>query len=410
MKELPLTGIRVMDFGWVMAGPILGHMLADMGAEVIKIESRGRVDACRRGRPMKREDLPEGVEEFELVPLFHPLNRNKLSATINLSNPDSAWLLRELARKTDIIVENFTPGVLDKAGLSYEELKKIKPNIIVVALSAAGQYGPLRDVRTYAPSITSLAGMDSLIGYPGKGPVGTVGISYADPNASATGMVAVLAALYHRNRTGEGQYIDLPQMEAATALLGEAVLDYTMNGRVTRTMGNLHPTMAPHNNFRCQGDDKWVSIAVKTEEEWRGLVKAMGNPAWAQEERFADAFQRRRNLAELEKLIGEWTQNFTNIEVTEKLQKAGVAAAPVMDIEAELANPHMKAREVYIPMEHPYVGTEQITGFPWKLSKTPARLQRRSPLMGEHNDYVFKTLLDLSDEKIAELKAAQVIY
>ncbi|MFH1486591.1 MAG: CoA transferase, partial [Chloroflexota bacterium] len=357
MAELPLTGLRVMDFGWVMAGPVLGHLLADMGAEVIKIESRGRIDACRRGRPMKRENKPE-VEEFELVPLFHPLNRNKLSITINLSNPNSAWLLRELAKKTDIIVENFTPGVLDKAGLSYEELKEVKPDIIVIALSAAGQYGPLRDVRTYAPSITSLAGMDSLIGYEGEGPVGTVGISYADPNASVCGMVAVMAALYHRRRTGEGQYIDLPQMEAATALLGEAILDYTMNGRVASTIGNYHPVMVPHNNYPCKGDDQWVSIAVKTEEEWQGLVKAMGSPTWAKDGRFADAFQRRKNIVDLEKRIAEWTRQYANLEVMETLQKAGVAAAPVNDIEDELTNPHMQARQVYVEVEHPYTGKE----------------------------------------------------
>jgi benzylsuccinate CoA-transferase BbsF subunit len=244
-SPLPLEGYRVIDFGWVIAGPIVGAIRADMGAEVIKVESRRRLDASRRGRPITGEHIDRGDrgEDPDLIPLFHAINRNKLSITIDLTHPHAPQLLRDLIARSDVVVENFTPHVLRRVGLDYEALCEVKPDLIMLSLSAAGQTGPWREISAYAPSITSLAGLDGLVGY-SDGPVlGMPSLNFSDPTAGLLGAYAVMAALCHRQRTGQGQYIDMSQMEALTGLAVEAILDYTLNNRVRTPQGNRHPYM-----------------------------------------------------------------------------------------------------------------------------------------------------------------------
>lgn len=397
MTGLPLDGCRVLDFSWVWAGPLLGAILADMGAEVIKVESRKRLDAMR----MTADNVERDPEKD---PMFHSVNRGKLGVTVNITHPRGADLVKRLAAVSDVVVENFSAGVMERRGLGQEQLRAINPRLIVISLSGAGQNGPLRDLVSYAPSLAAVGGLESLVGYPGERVLGQQ-LGVADPNASLHGAVAVLAALYHRERTGEGQYIDLSQLEALVSTLGEAILEYTMAGNVLETTGNHHPTMAPHGNYRCAGPDAWVSIAVDSEGEWRRFCVAIGSPPWTEDERFRDKFQRLRHQAALDARVSEWTATRSHREAAEILQGAGVAAAPLLDIEERFGDPHFAAREAYVQVQRQGFEPMWITGSAWKLSQTPVTPRGPAPLLGEHNDDVFGRLLGLSKEEIARLAA-----
>ena len=409
---LALEGCRIIDFGTAWAGPMSTQLLADMGAEVIKVETRTRLDGLRMGRPIVGDDIAGGDEGKwpDLQPGFHALNRNKLGITVNMKESKGLSLVKELAKISDVVADNFSPGVMARNGLDYESLKIIKPDIITLSLSGLGQYGPMSDATVYAGSIISLAGISSLIGYYGERPLGMTAMAYGDSNASLHAAFAVLAALHYREMTGKGQHIDLSEAEAAAGLLGEAIVDYNMNKRVWGPQGNRHPYMAPHNNYRCKGEDKWVSIAVKTDEEWEHFCEATGNPHWAGEEKFSDGLGRWNNQEELDKLITGWTVNYTPYEVMDILQKVGVAAVPVMNVEDQYFDPHFQERQTYIEAKHPLVGVEPLYGIPWRLSDTPGEIKRVAPSLGEHNDYVFGELLGLSGEEITRLTEEKVLY
>ncbi|MFH1484429.1 MAG: CoA transferase [Chloroflexota bacterium] len=412
MTRYPLEGYRVADFGWIWAGAALGHYLADMGAEVIRIESRKKLDGLRMGRPIPGRDIAKGDkgEEPEVQPTFHCINRSKMGITMDMNDSEATPFLKRLVSLSDIVVENYNPRVMKKAGLDYESLRAIKPDIVMISLPSAGQYGPRRDIITYGSSVAAISGLSSLVGYADKEVLGIGQITYPDPTSATFGLIAVLMAIYHRNRTGEGQHIDLAQWETTSGLLGEAIMDYTMNGRVMGTHGTRHPTMVPHNNYPAQGEDKWVSIAVKTDEEWQDLCRAMGKPAWCKEERFADKFSRQRNVEELDKLIAAWTKDYEPYALTELLQKFGVAAMPVMNIEDQYFNPHLQERQVYIEVEHPMVGPETLYNLAWKLSDTPGGVKGPAHMLGQHNDYVFKELMGLPEEQVDDLVVRKVMH
>ncbi len=392
----------MINFGWVFAGPYLATMLGDMGAEVIKIETRSRIDSMRLS--------PDNLDkEPDRDPWFHSGVRNQRSITLDMEQPKAIPLLKSLIKKSDIVIENFAPRVMKNHGLDYPELAKVKPDIIMVSLPATGHSGPLRDAQTYGPSLTGLAGVDGLVGYQGERVLG-LQQAYADVNSALHGAFTVLAALYYRKRTGKGQFIEMAQLEAVVGIAGEAVMEYVMNGNVLGTMGNFYPTMCPHNNYRCADEDKWVSIAVRTEDEWQGLCRAMGDPAWAREARFADRYQRQSHRQEMDRLITEWTSQRTYYEVTEILQQHGVAAAPCLDTEGRFFDAHLQDRKTYLEVEHPTTGTDFIANSAWAMSDNPTEIRFRSPLLGEHNSYVFKELLGLSDEEVAQLEAEKVIH
>jgi benzylsuccinate CoA-transferase BbsF subunit len=402
-----LTGYRILDFGTAFASPMAAHLLADMGAEVIKIESHTRLDGLRLGRPIVGEDIAGGDrgEWPEYQPVFHGLNRSKLGITVNIKHPDGVELLKRLVRCSDVVINNFSPGVMDRAGLGYDVLRAEKPDLIYVALPAAGDSGPLRDIVTYAPVIAALAGISGLVGYSAASAdfVGTLQVAFCDAVGALHAVVAILAALRHRQATGEGQAIEVAQWEAAVSMLGEGLLDYVMNGRVLGPIGNAHPYMVPHNNYRCAGEDAWVAIAVRSEEEWQAFCQVTDHAEWADDPRFADAYQRRQHCAELDALVTDWTSQHTPYEVMEKLQAAGVAAMPVMSLEDQFRDPHLRAREIHLESEHPKVGLEFLHGIPWRLSHTPGRIHRPAPLLGEHNQYVFGEVLGLPDTEIQRL-------
>ena len=402
MADYPLSGYRVVDFSWVWAGPLLGELLADMGAEVIKVETNKRLDSARL-TPGRSTVGPE--TDF----VFHSINRNKLGITVDMTDPRGARLIRELISISDVALDNFSPMGLKKLNLEYTELSQANPQLVMISLPAAGQYGPLSNIVTYAPSLGALCGYSSLIGYPGERVLGEQ-TPYLDVTSSIHGAFAVLSALYYRERTGKGQYIDMAQIEVGASVIGEAFMEYFMNGRVLGTMGNRSPTMAPHNNYPCLGEDRWVSIAVDTEEEWRSFCAAIGNPPWVKQKRFNDKFNRQRNLEELDRLISAWTINLSNYEVMDILQKAGVAAAPCLDLTERFSDPHFAARGTHLQVEHPATGVDIIAGIPFKLSGTPGEVRRHAPLLGEHNDYVFRELLGRTESEIAQLIEEKVIF
>ena len=388
----------------MLAGAIPGMVLADLGAEVIKVETRRRLDYMRQGRPIIG-DKPDPEQN----PMFHNVNRGKLSVTLDTSRPEAVDLALRLASRCDVVIENFSPGVMDKLGMGYEQIRSHSPDIVMVSISSTGQSGPLRDLRAYAPSVGALSGVDSTLGYEGGPPLG-LKHAYADLCGALHAVFAIQASLYNRRRTGHGRYIDVSMLRATVASMGVGLMEYVMTGRVLRPRGNYDPVLAPYGNYRCRGEDQWVSIAVATEEEWRGLVKAMGEPGWTGDDRFASRYQRQRNRTQLDEHITLWTETKSPWEATEELQSHGVAAMTLMDAEERLSNPHYRERGLYEYIEHPSLGSEPIFNLMWKLSKTPPSIQRHAPLLGEHNYQVFSELMGMDPEQVSQLEEAQVIW
>lgn len=398
-----LDQFRVIDMGQVWAAPMLASILGDLGAEVIKVESRYRMDPLR----LSPDNI---IRDPEKDPWFMGANRNKLGVTLNLNRPKAIELLKALLRKSDVLIENYSPGTMTKLGIDYETIRKeVNSKIIYVSMPGMGSSGQLKDMPTYANTIHALSGLDSILGYPG-GKVLGLQAGYADMMAGIHGAFAVIAALYFRERAGEGQHIELAQLETMISILGEAVMECTMNGRLLGQQGNIHPIMAPHNNYRCKEQDTWVSVAIKSEKEWKGFCKAMGYPAWTKDERFADRYKRQRNRNELDKLINEWTVNYSCYEVMGILQKVGVAAVPCLDAQGNFLDPHFQERQAFVSIDHPGGDTAWIPGLLWRMSDTPCEIRRPAPMIGNHNDHVFGGLLGLSEKEISQLMEEKVIW
>jgi len=404
-KALPLQGIRVANFGWVWAGPVIGQTLGFLGAEVYKIESRARIDLTRNLPP-----FGEGVRDPNRSLSNHACWAGNGSVSLNLKRPEARELARALIATCDVVVENFGPGVMENLELGYEELRKVKSDIVMFSMPAAGLYGPLKGIRTYGLSLTSTTGLDSLTGYLGGPPI-PVENAFSDPYNGIMGAFAILVALTYRDRTGVGQHIDYSQQEAVMQMVGPAFMDYAMNGRVSGPIENRHPlgAAAPHGVFPCAGEDRWISIAVLEEEEWEGLLAAMQHPAWAKSSAFASHADRTRHLGDLHAKLADWTAGFDDRELAERLQRHGVAAAPVLNVADLLHDPHYSARGTFIEVRHPLGFNETIYGAYVKTSRTQARVEP-GPIIGRDNDYVFKELLSLPEERYRQLIDEQVIY
>jgi benzylsuccinate CoA-transferase BbsF subunit len=412
MEIYPLEGYRVLDFGTAWAAPMATQLLADMGAEVIKIETRTRLDGLRIGRPIIGDDVAGGDEGKwpDMQPSFHGLNRNKLSFTVNLKEREGHQLILDLAARSHVVVDNFSPGVMARNGLGYTDLTAVRPDIICISLSGAGQYGPYRDATLYAGSIVALSGLGSLLGYPNEPLIGMTSLAFGDANASIHACFALMAAIFNHQETGKGAFIDLSEAQASSSLLGESLMDYFMNNRIAAPRGNEHAFLAPHGNYRCKGDDKWISLVIRSDEEWGALCEAMGHPPWAHGEEFADVLSRWNHRQELDRGISSWTLNFEPYELMEMLQQRGIAALPVMNVEDQYLDPHFRDREVHLEIEHPLVGFEVLYGIPWRISGVPREIRRPAPNIGEHSDYVLRDILGLTDEKIEELVQQKVVY
>jgi benzylsuccinate CoA-transferase BbsF subunit len=403
MNKPPLDGVRVADFCWAWAGPYGALQLAHLGAEVIRIESTTRMCPSRHIPPWAENE--RGVNR---AGYFNQYNQGKRSVTLNLKNPAGIDIATRLVAKSDIVIENFAAGVMDKMGLGYEALRTIKPDIIMASLSGYGAVGPEKDYVSYGPPQVALSGMSSLTGYQG-GPPMQAGFSYGDPNGGVHGTFAILCALLHRAKTGEGQYIDLSQREACAMLLPEGLMEFAMNGTQPPRMGNRDPYMAPHGVFRCQGEDRWVSIAVRNEEEWKRCCAAMGRSELATDPRFSTLAARKEHEDALEHLVTQWTQEHSAEDVTQRLQQVGIPAYPALDGRDMLANPQVSARGFFVELEHPEVGKRRHLGIPWKMSRAPSVVRRPAPCLGQDTDYVLGEIVGLSREEISSLREKEVL-
>ena len=408
-SSLPLEGLRVVDFSWAWAGPYCALQLAHLGAEVIRVESQVRPDLGRRV-PI----YPSGMEpSLNRSGYFNQWHQGKKSTLLNLSKPEAIPIVTALIEKSDIVVENFATGVMERLGLGYEELAKRNPALIMASISGYGHSGPQKNYMGYGPAIVPLTGLSSLTGYPGSGPQ-EVGISYGDPNGGLNAAVAITAAVTARKRTGKGQHIDASLWETMAALLAEGWMDYAMNATQPPRSGNRDAWMAPHNCFRCAGQeagqDEWVTIVCGTDKEWQALCQAIGHTHLSQDSRFRTAAGRKANEDELERLLTEWTKERTKWEVTEALQAVGVAAFPSMNSKDLSEDPHLNARGFFARLPHAEVEMQTHIGIPWRLTAAPNGVRSSAPLMGQDTPYVMKDLLGYTDEEISRLTAAEVLY
>ena len=401
-KDLPLQGIRVLDFTFAIAGPVLTQVLGENGAEVIKVESEARQ---QRGRA--RADLDPKVILQQRV-TFADVNRNKRSVTVNMGTKEGREVIRRLVPICDVVVENFSPRVMKRWGLGYEELKALRKDIIMARLPAFGLSGFQRDYLGMASVAMSITGLYHLWSYPDDPE--PAGPPVWTPNylSAAMGSVAIMAALRHRDRTGEGQLIELAQTEAMAAVLGTEYLDYFVNGTVSQPLGNRHAWMAPHGVYRCKGSDAWCAIAIGSEEEWEGLCRALGSPAWCRDARFGDMAGRHANQDELDQRIEEWTWDRTPETVMDTLQKAGVPAGVVQDGKRIFEDPNLRSRGFFTGVDDPAIGLVEYPGPFIHLSETPSQVER-CHRFGEDNDYVFSGLLNMSEEEIRKLQAEGVL-
>lgn len=404
MNKDALKGVRIADFSWIWAGPYAASLLAYMGAEVIKIESRGRIDQTRKGTMMDTDNF----DGLNYSPTFNNANLNKMGVSLNLTTDEGVRLAKEIVRNCDIVIANMRPGKMDKLGLGYEDLKKIKSDIIMIESSGFGSTGPYREYAGFAPIFASFGGLAYLTGYEDGTPNVMSGVQ--DMRAGTTSAFIVLAALYNRKRTGEGQYIDLSSSECLSSLIGPELMEYTMNCRSSKRNGNKDEIMAPHGCYRCDGEDKWISIAVASDEEWRALCRVMGNPQWCRKKEYESVLGRWEHQEELDRHISEWTVRYPAYELMEQLQKAGVAAMPSFDAEDILTDPHTKSRGLFVDVDHPRLGKQTVMGPAWKFSETPAGIRKAAPLIGEDNEKVFGSLLGIPEEEIRRLTEQKVIY
>jgi len=380
-------------------------VLADMGAEVIKVESNHRIDVCRVIPP-----FPDGIRGgVNRGGQFNTYNRNKKSCTLNLTQPKAIEMAKQLVSLSDVVVENFSPPVMTRLGLDYEVCRGLKPNIIYLSLSGYGATGPSRNFVSYGMQLQAFSGLASLTGYL-NGPPRNLGTAVADTVGGLSGAFGILAALHHRRVTDEGQYIDVSQCEALAAFCPEAILDYIMSGRIHSRAGNRDDIMAPHNVYRCQGEDNWVSIAVSTEAEWQSLCQAIDRPELASDPRFTDGFTRYQNQEELDRIISEWSIEHSDYEAMHLLQDKGVPAAAVLSNSQMVRDPHLKERGFCVEDDHPEAGRRIISGFSWHLDRTPGAVRAHAPLLGEHNQEIFSGLLGMSEDEVNNLVSQKIIY
>jgi len=397
-----LEGIRVADFSWAVAGPLTSRFLSDFGAQVIKIESMTKVDPLRTGTPFRDKSSINGSA------FFANFNRGKYSLGLDLRTREGVEFAKKVISICDVVVENYTPGVMDQWGLGYEDLKNLRPDIIMFSTSQQGQSGPLARHPALGNSLVSLAGFTHVTGWADRPPTGPYG-AYPDYTSPPLGAALIAAALAYRKRTGKGQHIDQAQYEANLHLLAPMLLDCSVNQRTQGRDGNRCSHAAPHGVYRCSGNDRWCAITVFTDEEWKSLCKAMGDPQWAGDTKFRTVLGRKRNEAELDAHLENWTIHRSAEQVMNLLQAAGVPAGMAQTTEDLRKDPQLKYREHYLMLDHSEIGGLAHDAPPFRLSRTPAVIERSAPRLGEHNEYVCHDLVGISDEEFVELLGKGVL-
>ncbi len=422
VNPLPLEGIRVIDHGVVYTGTAATTFLADMGAQVIRVESIGRFPSMTRGfvaRPpaglpqavyFGYPDWEPGERPWDRWYQLHANNRNKLAVGLEIDTPRGAAIYKQLVQISDVIIENFSQGTMEKLGLGYDVLSRVNPRLIMISASGLGKEGPYKGYSTFGTNVDAITGNMALRGYPDEdmtmkdcSPV------WSDNVAAGTVSFAALVALHHRKKTGKGQFIDISQAENSLPHMGETILEYTMNGRIPQPAGNRDHTMAPHGCYPCQGTNRWLTIAIGSDAEWQAFGEAIGNPAWTKDPRFATIPGRYRHQDELDTLIAGWTATQDNYAAMHQLQAKGVAAGPVATPSTVYADPHLQDRGFFQEVHHRETGTNLYPGMFFRFSSTPPEVRLPPPCLGEHNEFVLKELLGICDSAYSELEKDNII-
>lgn len=395
-----LDGIKVADFSWIGATPMATRELALQGATVIRVECHRAVDDLRVSSPFKN-----GVPHLDGSAVFGMFNAGKYSISLDLNRPRAKEVARRLILWGDIVAENMTPGTMAKWGLDYESCRAIKPDLIYLSSSTEGQSGPLCRMHGHGYQAVGTVGFSHLTGWPDRGPT-LLKNAYTDTVAPFFSATLLVGALAYRKRTGRGMYIDQSQNEAGAALLGHVYLDCAVNSRKDmKCQGNRDQCAAPHGIYPCQGDDRWVALAVTNETEWEALCQAIGIPEWTKGQKFRGVLARKRNEDELDRLLAEWTASRSPEQVTVLLQGKGVPAAVVQNGEGLFQDPQLKYRDRYHQLPHKVQGMPTYRGPAYRFSETPFTIAKASPCLGEDNDWVYKDVLGFSDDEIGEMLA-----
>ena len=409
----PLKNYRVLDLSRIWAGPYCTKLMADMGAEIIKMESLSVYDSHRgpinpaRGIAAYPDGEP-GDEPWNRNGWFNCLHLSKYGITLELTSETGRNVFDQLVSISDVVIENFRQGSLERLGYSYETLRRLRPDLIYVSMPAFGNSGPWQKYLAYGIGQEQLSGMAHMTGYRGEGPMKS-GINHGDPITGSHAAGVLLAALRYRKRTGKGMYIDVSQQESAVSLIGADVLAYQLTGEEPQRRGNRSPYFAPHNSYRCAGEDRWVAIAVTNDEEWRQLAQLVGGSELSADPRFATLAGRLENEDQLDELISGWTVDKIAYDLCHLLQREGVPASPVMGGPDLLADPHYAARGTFVRVNHEQVGEKTYPGIPWKMSATPGKARWASPTLGQHNRQIYGELLAMPTDDITALEEQGII-
>jgi benzylsuccinate CoA-transferase BbsF subunit len=401
--NLPLADVKILDLMWVMAGPASTRILADYGATIVRVESQRRIDTARTLQPfLKRKPGPDNSA------LFQNLNAGKYGISIDMTKEAGREVIRDLVRWADVVTESFSPRAMKGWGLDYPSLRKIKPDIIMISSCLMGQTGPWAKFAGFGNLAAAISGFFNLVSWPDRPPAGPFS-AYTDYVAPRFSALSILAALDHRRRTGQGQYIDQSQAEATLHFLGPALLDYAVNGRVQGGMGNRDPEMAPHGVYPALGEDRWLALAVHTDQQWQALCAAMDTSDLAHDPRFATKAARLAHQDELDEIVSTWTKTQDRFDMEKLLQERGVAAGAVLGLFDLEHDPQLQHRQHFVPLEHHKLGPVTVEGSRFRLSRTPAQVSRPAPTWGRDNQYVLEQILGYSEEKITQLALAEVL-
>ena len=397
--------IRVLDLSMGWAGPLLGAMLAEMGAEVIKVEDTQFFDWWRGSLSV----APPEMQPIERAPTFNTVNRGKLGVTLDLNHPRGIELVKRLVATADILVENYSPGVMKRFGLDWEVLQPINPRLIMISMPSFGYGGPETESRGYGNTVEAMAGVTGQTRYHDADQPYTLSNALGDPVSGLTGTFGVLAALNERERTGKGQWIELAQVEGAIPFMARQILEYELSGKVPRPLGNRNREYAPHGIYRCSGGNSWIAVAAATDDQWRALTAALGVGNLATDQRFANVANRKANEDALDAELTRALSALSLEDAVSRLQSAGVYAAPVNSAAAVLGDTQISDRGYFVAVDRAVVGTHLYPGAVPRFSQTPLKADDPAPLLGEHNGEVFRRLLGMTDAEIAELEAAGII-
>lgn len=391
------VGVKVADFTWSIAGPLISKLLADNGATVVKVESPTRLCILRTSAPFKDKKPGKNRSGY-----FAWQNANKYSICLDLGKPEAKDIARRLIAWADISMEAFRPGTMEQWGLGYEEIKKINPRAVMLSSSSQGQTGPHAKFAALGIPLVGLAGFSQFLGWPDGSPL-PFPMAYTDALSPRLAAAALIAALIYKRRTGKGQCIDVSQVESSLQFLTPMILNYTANGKEGQLLGNSHPSAAPHGIYKCKGEERWCAISASTDRQWQAFCDVLQNPAWTKEAKFATLSGRKENESELNRLIESWTVNKSPEEVMVKMQAAEVPAGVVKDARDLYEDPQLRARQLFWETKHKELGKFTSLGQAFRLSKTPAKLSIASPLLGEHTEYVCTELLGMSAEQFKKI-------